>query len=115
MNTAHFSLQSPGHNPRRQTAHIVLVAGDSRRAGQVAVLLEASKGQPMKTTLSLAMITASIGTAALAQSVEISRSGERAGMIGPAETFVGTAYVEPVFNANEHRGFSAGEVTFLPG
>jgi len=69
----------------------------------------------MKTTLSLAMITASIGTAAMAQSVEISRSGERAGMIGPTETFVGTVYVEPLFDANEHRRFSAGEVTFLPG
>lgn len=69
----------------------------------------------MKTSLSLAMLAASIGTAVMAQSVEISRSGERAGMIGPAETFVGTVYVEPLFDANEHRGFSAGEVTFLPG
>ena len=69
----------------------------------------------MKTSLPIALFTASLGTTAMAQSVEISRAGERPGIIGPAETFVGTAYVEPLFGANEHRAFSAGEVTFLPG
>ncbi|WP_138467607.1 cupin domain-containing protein [Poseidonocella sp. HB161398] len=52
--------------------------------------------------------------AAFAQSMEITRAGDRAGQIGAAETFTGTAYVAPVFGP-DMAGVSAGEVTFLPG
>ncbi|WP_172330681.1 cupin domain-containing protein [Mangrovicoccus sp. HB161399] len=52
--------------------------------------------------------------AAIAQSMEITRAEDRAGQIGAAGTFTGTAYVAPVFGP-DMAGVSAGEVTFLPG
>lgn len=39
----------------------------------------------------------------------------RPGDVSPTDTLTDTAYVEPLFGANEHRDFSAGGVTFLPG
>ncbi len=52
--------------------------------------------------------------AAFAQSMEITRAEDRAGQIGAAETFTGTAYVAMAFGP-DMAGVSAGEVTFLPG
>ena len=46
--------------------------------------------------------------------MEITRAEDRAGRVGSAETFTGTAYVAPVFPP-EMNEVSAGEVTFLPG
>ncbi len=58
--------------------------------------------------------TTLFASAATAQQVEITRHEDRAGQIGAAETFVGTAYVAPVFGP-EMREVTAGAVTFLPG
>ncbi len=63
------------------------------------------------TTLALGLAA----PAAFAQSMEISRAGDRDGMIGSADFFTGTAYVEPVFPANDPFAVNAGQVTFLPG
>lgn len=65
----------------------------------------------MKHLILAAMLIAPMANA---QSVEITRHSERAGQIGAAETFTGTAYVAPVFGS-QMAGVSAGEVTFLPG
>lgn len=65
----------------------------------------------MKYLIIAATLAAS---AAQAQQVEITRHEDRAGQIGAAETFTGTAYVAPVFGP-EMRDVSGGEVTFLPG
>lgn len=55
-----------------------------------------------------------LAPAAHVQQVEITRHADRAGQIGAAETFTGTAYVAPVFGP-QMADVSAGEVTFLPG
>ncbi|OWU83473.1 TetR family transcriptional regulator [Oceanicola sp. 22II-s10i] len=62
------------------------------------------------TTLALAFAA----PAAVAQSMTVTKAEDRAGQVGSAETFTGTAYVAPVFPP-EMAGVSAGEVTFLPG
>lgn len=67
----------------------------------------------MKRTLgTLALVLAA--SAAFAQSVEITHTEDRAGMIGSEEFFTGTVYVAPVFRPVMN-DVSAGEVTFLPG
>ncbi|NVO25269.1 cupin domain-containing protein [Donghicola mangrovi] len=66
----------------------------------------------MRLTLLAAALALPLG--AEAQEVEITRHADRAGQIGAAETFTGTAYVAPVFGP-QISGVSAGEVTFLPG
>ncbi|MET3602013.1 (R)-mandelonitrile lyase [Martelella mangrovi] len=66
-----------------------------------------------RTLLTLAVLLAAAPTA-FAQSMEISRHAERAGQIGDAEVFTGTAYVAPVFPP-VMGDVNAGEVTFLPG
>lgn len=69
----------------------------------------------MKRILIAALGLSLIAPSAMAQSMEITRAAERAGSIGAAEFFTGTAYVEPVFPANEPFAVNAGQVTFLPG
>lgn len=68
----------------------------------------------MKSSLAtLALVLAA--PAAFGQSQELIRAEDRAGSIGSPEFFTGTAYVEPVFPANEPFAVDAGAVTFLPG
>ncbi|SHM65669.1 Cupin domain protein [Roseibium suaedae] len=67
----------------------------------------------MKRTITVLALILS-ASAAFAQSVEITRHPDRAGMTGSADWFTGTAYVSPVFGPNMN-DVSAGEVTFLPG
>jgi Cupin domain len=52
---------------------------------------------------------------AYAQSMEISKNGTREGLLGSEDYFTGTAYVEPLFAANDTLQSNAGAVTFLPG
>ena len=68
----------------------------------------------MKRTLATAALVLA-APAAFAQSQEISRAEDRGGQIGSAEYFTGTAYVEPLFAADEPFAVNAGVVTFLPG
>ena len=67
----------------------------------------------MKTLLAAAALSLIAG-AAFARSQEITRAGSQAASVGPAETFTGTALIEPVFGLDGDRDFSMGEVTFLP-
>ncbi|MCR9283611.1 MAG: cupin domain-containing protein [Rhodobacteraceae bacterium] len=67
----------------------------------------------MKRTLAtLALVLAA--PAALAQSMEITRSETLAGQLGSGDYFTGTTYVAPVFPPVMN-DVSAGHVTFLPG
>lgn len=68
----------------------------------------------MKTLFTAAALSLVAG-AALAQSQEITRAGSQPAVVGAAETFTGTALIQPVFGLNEDRDFSMGEVAFLPG
>ncbi len=68
----------------------------------------------MKHVLFTLALLGAATPAALSQQVQITRQADRAGQIGAAETFTGTAYVAPVFGP-EMNDVSAGEVTFLPG
>jgi len=69
----------------------------------------------MKQTLGFTLVLTLTAPAALAQSMEITRSADREGFIGSEEVFTGTAYIEPVFPANDPFAVNAGQVTFLPG
>ncbi|MCS4504599.1 cupin domain-containing protein [Arhodomonas aquaeolei] len=71
----------------------------------------------MKTsTLTLtAILTLACAGSALAEGMQVSRNGSREGFIGSGEHFTGTAYVEPLFAANDPFRSNGGEVTFLPG
>lgn len=68
----------------------------------------------MKRIYAVAFLLSIISTPVLAQSMQITRAEDRAGVTGSPETFTGTAYVAPVFPP-EMGDVSAGEVTFLPG
>src|SRR5262245_50280547 len=65
----------------------------------------------------LAVVVASVAvlTSAEAQTIEISPNGSRAATKGPAQTFIGSVTVDPLFATNEQRPFNAGLVTFEPG
>lgn len=52
--------------------------------------------------------------AAIAQTAEITHGADRAGMIGSADTFTGTVYVQPMFDARMGN-VGAGNVIFMPG
>lgn len=65
-----------------------------------------------RTLVTLALVLAA--PAAFAQSMEITRHGDRGGDLGSPDFFTGTAFVAPVFPP-EMGDVSAGEVTFLPG
>ena len=52
---------------------------------------------------------------AFAEQTEISRNGSRDTVQGPAEYFTGSAYVNPLFGANEQLSASVADVTFAPG
>ena len=69
----------------------------------------------MKHSLAAAAVLTLTSTAAFAQSMEITAAEDRQGVIGSAETFTGTAYVEMVFSNKEPFAVNAGQVTFLPG
>jgi quercetin dioxygenase-like cupin family protein len=47
--------------------------------------------------------------------MEIKRSGSEASRKGPAEWFIGTVRIDPLFQAPEPARVSAGHVTFEPG
>lgn len=68
----------------------------------------------MKFLIPSTLALAILAPAAIAQSMALTKAEDRAGQIGSAETFTGTAYVAPVFPP-EMNDVSAGEVTFLPG
>lgn len=63
------------------------------------------------TTCAALLVT----SAAFAQSMEVTKNGSREGMIGAADKFTGTAYIEPVFSNQEPFVVNGGKVTFLPG
>lgn len=68
----------------------------------------------MTRTLCITLAFVLAAPAAFAQSMEITRSEDRPGALGSADTFTGTAYVAPVFPP-DMASVSAGQVTFLPG
>ncbi|WP_239090142.1 cupin domain-containing protein [Marinomonas ostreistagni] len=68
----------------------------------------------MKKLITVTMVTLMAGSA-LAADVEITRAGTQKTVIGSDDLFTGTSIINPVFAPNEHRDFSAGEVTFHPG
>ncbi|MFD1794918.1 cupin domain-containing protein [Paracoccus aurantiacus] len=63
------------------------------------------------TAFALALTTAP----AVAQEGTITPAADRATVLGPSETFTGTAFVVPTIDISEDRDFSMAEVTFLPG
>ena len=67
----------------------------------------------MKRTLTALAILAAT-PAAFAQTAEITHGPDRAGMIGASDTFTGTVYVQPVFDARMGN-VGAGNVIFMPG
>jgi quercetin dioxygenase-like cupin family protein len=69
----------------------------------------------MKTLILTALASLALAGGAFAQSMEVSENGSRDGMIGSSDYFTGTAYVEPLFAANEPFQSNGGAVTFLPG
>jgi quercetin dioxygenase-like cupin family protein len=69
----------------------------------------------MKTLILTAIASLALAGGAFAQSMEVSENGSRDGMIGSSDYFTGTAYVEPLFAANEPFQSNGGAVTFLPG
>ena len=72
----------------------------------------------MKLFVIAAMLAPALAVAvqpAQAQSIEISANGSRAAIKGPAQTFIGSVTVDPLFPTSEQRSFSSGHVTFEPG
>lgn len=69
----------------------------------------------MKTLILTAIASLALAGGAFAQGMEVSENGSRDGMIGSSDYFTGTAYVEPLFAANEPFQSNGGAVTFLPG
>ena len=69
----------------------------------------------MKSLILTALASLALAGGAVAQSMEVSENGSRDGMIGSGDYFTGTAYVEPLFAANEPFQSNGGAVTFLPG
>ena len=69
----------------------------------------------MKTLILTALASLALAGGAFAQGMEVSENGSRDGMIGSSDYFTGTAYVEPLFAANEPFQSNGGAVTFLPG
>ena len=69
----------------------------------------------MKSLILTAIASLAVAGGAFAQSMAVSENGSRDGMIGASEYFAGTAYVEPLFAANEPFQSNGGAVTFLPG
>lgn len=69
----------------------------------------------MTRLLAPALTLALAAPAAFAQSMEITHAEDRDGMIGSEDLFTGTAYIEPVFPAEDPFAVNAGQVTFLPG
>ncbi|MCW2308901.1 (R)-mandelonitrile lyase [Rhodobium gokarnense] len=65
--------------------------------------------------LSLIAPAALVAPPVMAQSMEVTRAGDREGFVGPADKFSGTAYIEPVFPNTDPFVVNAGKVTFLPG
>jgi quercetin dioxygenase-like cupin family protein len=69
----------------------------------------------VKTLTLTAIAFLTLAGGAFAQSMDVSENGSRDGMIGSSDYFTGTAYVEPLFAANEPFQSNGGAVTFLPG
>ncbi|MEC7762047.1 MAG: cupin domain-containing protein [Pseudomonadota bacterium] len=69
----------------------------------------------MKRMLTLSALALTLAAPmAMAQSIEVTKAEDLGGRMGPAETFTGTVYVEPVFPPYMGE-VSAGHVTFMPG
>ena len=47
--------------------------------------------------------------------IDITRNGSRPSARGPAQTFMGSVIVDPLFDATEHTHATGGLVTFEPG
>jgi quercetin dioxygenase-like cupin family protein len=70
----------------------------------------------MKALAIAALSVAVLASAqASAQTIEITPNGSRLAAKGPAQTFIGSVTVDPLFATNEQRQFNAGLVTFEPG
>ncbi len=70
--------------------------------------------KPLLPTLT-AIASLTLVGGAWAEGMQISRNGSREGTVASGDHFTGTAYVEPVFSANEPFKSNGGAVTFLPG
>ncbi|RLQ89183.1 (R)-mandelonitrile lyase [Notoacmeibacter ruber] len=68
----------------------------------------------MKRILATTLVMALSAPAAFAQTAEVTSAEQRAGRVGGADTFTGTVYVQPVFDARMGN-INAGSVTFMPG
>tara|TARA_B100000614_G_scaffold250572_1_gene260891 strand:+ start:131204 stop:132394 length:1191 start_codon:yes stop_codon:yes gene_type:complete len=98
--------------------HLRLTACETLDGGVVWLrhdVIHDRRRNPMMRLTALALTTALASPAALADGMEITRNGSRDGMIGPADKFTGTAYIEPVFSNQEPFVVNGGKVTFLPG
>lgn len=70
----------------------------------------------MRQLVTIAFSLTLLGTApAYAQSMEISTNGSRPFAKGPADNFIGSVVVEPLFKANDSMHSTGGDVTFAPG
>lgn len=67
----------------------------------------------MKMTLAT-LVFLTTASAAIAQTAEITHGADREGRIGGSDTFTGTVYVQPVFDARMGN-VSSGNVIFMPG
>ncbi len=63
----------------------------------------------------LCAISLLVAAPALAEQAQISKNGTRASVIGPAEYFVGSVIVDPLFGANDQLQATGANVTFSPG
>lgn len=63
----------------------------------------------------IALTAALASTSVFAQSMEVIKNGTRDGFMGPDDKFIGSAYIEPVFNNEDPFAVNGGKVTFLPG
>ncbi|TCK04242.1 (R)-mandelonitrile lyase [Marinobacterium mangrovicola] len=63
----------------------------------------------------LALATALVSGAAVADGIEITKNGSRDTFIGPEDKFTGNVYVEMVFANEDPFVVNSGKVTFMPG
>lgn len=67
------------------------------------------------TAILASLVSLAFAGGAFGQGMQISKNGSRDGFVGPADYFTGTAYVAPLFSANEPFKSNGAAVTFLPG
>lgn len=69
----------------------------------------------MKRRLAALVFFPLASVAALAQTIDVSRSGSRASVPGPTEHFTGTVTVTPLFAPSASSNVAGGLVEFTPG